>query len=64
MKKHNVIDLAAYREEHQRNKKTYGKQSESPGIPISPELKAAIETLIDRLRSQAPKDPTSSKKSK
>ncbi len=49
MKKENVIDLTAYREELAR------KSTESaPVVEISEELKSAIEELIDRLRTHDP----------
>ncbi len=51
MKKQNVIDLTAYREETQT--KTTIEDDGSPIIPttMSDELKAAIEVLIERLRA-------------
>lgn len=49
MKKENVIDLTAYREERQR------QSSDQPlSHTISDELKTAIEELIDRMRSPEP----------
>ena len=52
MKKQNVIDLAAYREEHQH--KTPDDATPSSPAVISDELKTAIEILIDRLRAEDP----------
>lgn len=70
MTKNNVIDLAKYRKEVAKQKPA-AKRSEPAGIPISPELQAAIETLIDRLRSNTKpadnvieSDDPSTKKSK
>lgn len=50
MKKHNVIDLAAYREKLDRTT----DDIKLPVSTISPELKSAIETLIDKLRDASP----------
>lgn len=49
MKKENVVDLAAYREELQRQ----AEENTPPSAPvaISEELKSAIETLIDKMRA-------------
>jgi hypothetical protein len=49
MKKQNVIDLANYRDEQQRN--TPDTSAPTSPAAISDELKSAIESLIDRLRS-------------
>ena len=51
MKKQNVIDLSAYRDELLR-KATDNTAASTPPLTISEELKAAIETLIDRLRAK------------
>lgn len=47
MKKENIVDLIAYREQHQA-KKAYANTS------ISDELKLAIQNLILRLRESEP----------
>lgn len=52
MTKQNVIDLSTYREENQRSETVVPSE-------ISEELKQAIETLIQKLRSQEP-TPTES----
>ena len=56
MKKNNVIDLAAYREQLDRTT----SDIRLPVATISPELKAAIENLIDRLRAHNPPDKKTS----
>lgn len=50
MKKDNLIDLAAYREKLD----SPSTDIRLPASTISPELKAAIENLIDKLRANNP----------
>lgn len=52
MKKQNVIDLAAYRETLHPEPDVDITHSEPTTDTISEELKSAIQTLIERLRSQ------------
>ena len=52
MKKQNVIDLAAYREALLRESGATMTHAEPVSNSISEELKSAIQTLIERLRSQ------------
>lgn len=51
MKKQNVIDLTAYREELQRQSPTHSAAPASNGLEISDELKIAIKDLIVKLRA-------------